>query len=382
MAAAEGGSAAEVATVAGVLDGLESTTTGNTAAAWAGIAVAARELVLRAYREQWPQIVGVAKYADMATTVAGLVGSAVVPESNVAVIGSALNKVSESTQSEVQIAWQELGGNDPDVSMKDLVDRIAKQIGDSHQAVSVLGSDVFTARANDLGITPKVVQPDPPPRQQIEKVVSWAKTTPDPVESVKHATDRIVKQGFRDTIQDSAEASGAAWARVPQGGETCAFCLILAARGAVYASEKSAKYRADGHKYHAHCDCVPVLIRSKKDYPDGYDPDALYEMYSKARGHGDADIKRIAAAMRRMFPDDVSDGVVQKEDLGNGAQESVNRKNVPSRLSRPKVTPKSGMDDPNWIREQLVMMDDLPDTAWKSSQTDRLKARLKELSAV
>lgn len=64
------------------------------------------------------------------------------------------------------------------------------------------------------------------------------------------------------------------YARVPTGAETCPFCLMLASRGFVYLSAKSAGADGNGH-YHANCDCRIVPGFDGMDY-EGYDPDALY----------------------------------------------------------------------------------------------------------
>jgi hypothetical protein len=85
---------------------------------------------------------------------------------------------------------------------------------------------------------------------------------------------------------------------------------MLASRDAVYVSEKSAGSRKGGDKYHGDCDCQIVRIGSADDYPSGYLPDDHYAMYQAARDEaGSGDIKDIAAAMRRLHPDIVNDGV-------------------------------------------------------------------------
>lgn len=77
------------------------------------------------------------------------------------------------------------------------------------------------------------------------------------------------------------------YARVPTGSETCDFCIMLASRGPVYHSERSAG--ALDH-FHANCDCRVVPMwdsyyvgpsrRATDSSPvEGYDPDALYERY-------------------------------------------------------------------------------------------------------
>ncbi|MBD1541029.1 hypothetical protein G9E11_01910 [Arthrobacter sp. IA7] len=124
--------------------------------------------------------------------------------------------------------------------------------------------------------------------------------------------DKFVKQPGRDTIASNARRGRVRWARVPTGSKTCAWCLTLASRDAVYLSERSASKAADGSDYHGDCDCVPTPLGSRDDYPEGYDPDEYYRMYQVARDQaGSGDIKEIAAAMRRSFPDHVRDGVVE-----------------------------------------------------------------------
>lgn len=62
------------------------------------------------------------------------------------------------------------------------------------------------------------------------------------------------------------------YARIPSGGETCTFCLMLASRGFVYTSEEAASHA------HANCDCrvVPGFPGMEVE---GYDPNELYEQW-------------------------------------------------------------------------------------------------------
>ena len=69
-----------------------------------------------------------------------------------------------------------------------------------------------------------------------------------------------------------ADPKGPRFARVPTGSETCEFCIMLASRGFVYRSEKSAG--ALDH-YHANCDCR-IVASFDADTVEGYDPDDLY----------------------------------------------------------------------------------------------------------
>jgi len=124
------------------------------------------------------------------------------------------------------------------------------------------------------------------------------------------AADKYVKQPGRDTVAYNAKREGVRWARVPTGAKTCSFCLVLASRDAVYLTEKAASRKANGDRYHGDCDCQPVRIGRKQDYPANYLPDDHYAMYQAARNEAQSgDIKDIAAAFRRLHPDIVNDGV-------------------------------------------------------------------------
>ena len=74
---------------------------------------------------------------------------------------------------------------------------------------------------------------------------------------------------------------GAMFALVPTGTEACAFCLMLASRGAVYHTRKTA---GEWRHFHRGCDCKVVL--SFEGDPDaelvqGVKPRELYERYKQ-----------------------------------------------------------------------------------------------------
>lgn len=91
------------------------------------------------------------------------------------------------------------------------------------------------------------------------------------------------------------------FARVPGGGETCRFCIMLASRGAVYYSRKSAG-EDKGH-YHDNCQCTiqPVFMQSKHgaaDIVEGYDPKKYKDMYDTMIENGDLSRAELAAASK------------------------------------------------------------------------------------
>lgn len=138
----------------------------------------------------------------------------------------------------------------------------------------------------------------------------WTPTPESIISPLLLAADKYVKQPGRDTISHNARREGVRWARVPTGAKTCSFCLMVASRDAVYVSERAATRGRGGGAYHGHCDCQAVRISSKDDYPENYLPDNYYEMYKDARDEAASDdVGDIAAALRRIHPDAVNDGV-------------------------------------------------------------------------
>lgn len=156
-----------------------------------------------------------------------------------------------------------------------------------------MGVTVAADMLDEWLVDPEIVLVRPVDEPRALARMRWALGTPNPLGNLSVIADQLVKQPARRTVQRTAEAAGAGWARVPSGAETCAFCLMLASRGFVYGSKASA---GGGDQFHGDCDCMTV---PGPDAPEGYDPDALYERYRLARDHaGSGDPKAITAALR------------------------------------------------------------------------------------
>jgi hypothetical protein len=83
--------------------------------------------------------------------------------------------------------------------------------------------------------------------------------------AVARAVSRHAQEPARETVQQVADDAGeeVGWARMLTGPRSCGFCAMLASRGPVYRSDKSALFRggASADAYHDGCDCVAVLVR-------------------------------------------------------------------------------------------------------------------------
>lgn len=157
---------------------------------------------------------------------------------------------------------------------------------------------------------------DLPERAALESSTRWALSplfgggSGDPVKMLAGAAQRSIVNTSRTTVIDNAEREpGTLWARHASAG-ACAFCAMLATRGAVYSSKSAAggvrgrgrdtstNFRADGSrkaggqakgvksrgkqkigdKYHDHCNCIAVPVRSG----DTYEPPDYVKGWEKA----------------------------------------------------------------------------------------------------
>lgn len=103
--------------------------------------------------------------------------------------------------------------------------------------------------------------------------------------------DELVKEPGRATMIGSARQHGMRFARVPSGPVTCAWCLMLASRGFVYADGSSAMAVS-----HGKCDC---RIAVEDEDTGNYDPEGLFAAYEAARREAGGDPADILAALRR-----------------------------------------------------------------------------------
>jgi hypothetical protein len=83
------------------------------------------------------------------------------------------------------------------------------------------------------------------------------------------ATQRLVLAGDRETVNDTIAASDVivGYRRVTSGS-ACAFCSMLASRGAAYKSSRSVVLTAAGTAYHDHCRCTVVPLYEHEDEPE------------------------------------------------------------------------------------------------------------------
>ena len=168
--------------------------------------------------------------------------------------------------------WQRI---DPDTmdrkAMIDFVTAAVRQITSAYGEIAAVAAAEFYDEVREIGgFGGKAAVPvaGTPPEEQLKAVVRWGigplwEETPRPdaaLARLQGATSRLSLQPGRLTIYEMAKRDRIRYAHVPQG-KTCAFCLMLASRGAVYWSDAKPQY-------HSGCDCASVPVSTPDDLPD------------------------------------------------------------------------------------------------------------------
>jgi len=99
------------------------------------------------------------------------------------------------------------------------------------------------------------------------------------------------------------------WARVADGPDPCAFCIMLAGRGFAYTSSQTADFGGSFHKGKCHCQIVAswgrnsILDSRQKTWKSMYDKSVEAAQTTNNNA--------VTRAMKRLYPEDVNDGIYE-----------------------------------------------------------------------
>lgn len=222
---------------------------------------------------------------------------------------TAQKRLSDRAKSAVTALWGDVRGSSPEFVRNAFLDAMP-QIVDTYGSASAEVAAEYFESLTGISAEPAVG----PANEQIAAQARyragglWTPKPDDALSGFLVDVDKFVKAFGRDTIYENADRRGVRYARIPTGAKTCAFCMVLASRDAVYLSRRSAG--GDGNTYHGDCDCQVTPVRDRSDLPEGYDSDELYAIYNNARDEaGSGGLKDIVATARRQNPDMFTDGV-------------------------------------------------------------------------
>jgi hypothetical protein len=197
----------------------------------------------------------------------------------------ALAQVARLTERDLTRLWRTLPLSDAATTTVALVDSLPIITDTYGEVAATLAADLYDEARSHPG-TYRARTAPPAPLGQVEALARWAVTplwsdAPDLLAAfgrLRGGTERLVLQPARRTIEDSArnDPVRTGYARHPNPG-ACDFCLMLASRGAVYATREAAltvgtgRIRGTqqaGEPFHDSCRCTHVPVFAPDDLPD------------------------------------------------------------------------------------------------------------------
>lgn len=237
-------------------------------------------------------------------------------------LSAANRRIVEMARRDLERLWRSLEGLDPEsrlASLLDYVPALVREYGNLAGVASAQWYEELRARSVADGgfraLTGPTANPD-----AVAGSVRYAGRhlfDEDPtgiLAALSGSLQRHIMYSSRETVARNVRRDPAKprYARVPSGARTCAWCEMLASRGWVFVSEA----RAGGDEdWHDKCDCQIIPEWDAQNaHIEGYDPDAMYERYQEAVKVAGGDQKDIVAALRRLYPDQYTDGVQPRID--------------------------------------------------------------------
>lgn len=164
---------------------------------------------------------------------------------------------------------------------KALIDYSYALVTEYGEGAAALSAQLYDVIAEHEGMfLPPADMADTAGYGDIAKTVNGTLKTSVNAEEISGAVSRWVKMAGADTTLKNAYRDGAQFAWIPSG-DTCAFCIALAANGWQNVSKKSLR---KGHAEHIHsnCDCQ-YAVRFNEDTKIGnYNPDDYMQKINAA----------------------------------------------------------------------------------------------------
>lgn len=232
--------------------------------------------------------------------------------SDVVAFQAAVGDVSTLAIADLIAFWRSIGDGDPAV-LAALIREFVPELIDTYQPVSAEVAASFydeTRSAANVTVPYAATLADPPNSDAVQNRLSWAvaplfrrDTAGAQVIDLDAALSRTVSEvqlevatGARDTIETNvSEDRGRPRFARHASANACAFCALMATRGAVY--------RTVGNKFHAHCHCVSYPVFPGEDdesapYVVGWEK-AYRDARRAARKAGEPpDLKNVLRYMR------------------------------------------------------------------------------------
>lgn len=157
---------------------------------------------------------------------------------------------------------------------------VVQKYGNGSASLSAAMYDAL-AEIEGANVAPAILAELPKYDEVAKTIQGTLKTSQNPSE-IAGATSRLVKRTGADTTLQNVKRDGAQFAWIPSG-DTCAFCLALAANGWQYMSKDAMKGDHAEH-IHSNCNCTYAVRFDDSTNVAGYNPEEYRELYKDADG--------------------------------------------------------------------------------------------------
>lgn len=204
-----------------------------------------------------------------------------------------LSQVGRLAQSDLDRIWRQAEQLADVDFFTFIVDAFPGIVDPYHQAAGQLAADWFEQSLPASTYVARVAEPLP--TLKLATSARWALGGDgrQALNRLQGTLQRGVFDGARDTTLLNVKATKSRWARYASAN-ACAFCRLLATRGASYRSEKTS-----ATKVHDHCSCIPVEDRDNSYKPPPYVEQWQAEYIAARDAAGSGDPTQILAAWRQ-----------------------------------------------------------------------------------
>lgn len=221
-----------------------------------------------------------------------------------------LSKINAEAAAKIQ-AWVDKNGLDDVDALVDYAYAVATKYGEAAGALSAQLYDAI-AELSGADVDPADMAPTPSYGEMAKTVRGVLKQSSN-VALIASAVGRQVKRcGVQTTLQNAGrDRAEAAWIAI---GDTCPYCLMIAAEGWKRVSPTST---AD--HIHGNCDCTYSVRFNRDTQVGGYDPGKYQRMFDDAEG--DTEEEKLNYLRRQAYAENADEINAQKRDAYQKRQE-------------------------------------------------------------
>lgn len=230
-----------------------------------------------------------------------------------------LSRINAEAAAKIQ-AWIDKNGLDDVDALVDYSYAVATAYGEAAGALSAELYDAI-AELSRANVEPAVIAPTPSYGEMSKTVRGVLKQSRN-VAMIAAAVGRQVKRcGAQTTLQNAGrDRAEAAWIAI---GDTCPYCLMIAAEGWKRVSPAS---QAD--HIHGNCDCTYSVRFNKDTQVGGYDPGKFQRMFENADGSTEEEklnyLRREAYAENKQeINEQKRDAYAKRQELNSSAAEEI-----------------------------------------------------------